>query len=281
MNVIYLDLLFLINLVANYLLLLITARIGGREIRRLAFLLSACFGAAYAAAQVCGLTFLGHPLCKICAGVLMPLIAWGSSRGLLRSTLVFFASAAALGGAVWAVELLLGNDLTMHNGVLYSWVDIRLLLLLLVLGYGAITMVSDRIFIHGGSEMTSVHITCGRNTVRLTGLLDTGNTLTEPATNRPVLVAEGAACRELLPCDLPLERPVEAMEILSRINVKGYHLLPYRAVGVKGGMLLAMRTERVEIGPVTQRNMLVALSPTPLSDGGGYQVLIGGNAWVR
>ena len=36
------------------------------------------------------------------------------------------------------------------------------------------------------------------------------------------------------------------------------------------GMLLALRVDRARYGPWEYRNCLTALSPTPLSDGGGY-----------
>jgi len=278
-RVVYLDLLFAVNLIANYLLLLITARIGGGGIRKLPFFLSALFGSGYASIQICGLDFLGHPLCKLGAGALMPLIAWGNKRGLLRYTLLFFGASAALGGMVWAVELFGGSRLTLEHGVLYSWIDVRLLLLILILSYGAIVAIFDRIFVHSRREMVDIHITVGERTVTLVGLLDTGNTLTEPATNRPVLVADGRALRNVIPRDLSLERPIEAMEKLNENNVKGFYLLPYRAVGIKNGMLLAVRADRVEIGKRLKRNVLIALSPTPISDGGGYQALIGGNLW--
>ena len=42
------------------------------------------------------------------------------------------------------------------------------------------------------------------------------------------------------------------------------------------GMLLALRVDRARHGPWEYRNCLTALSPTPLSDGGGYCALIGG-----
>ena len=115
--------------------------------------------------------------------------------------------------------------------------------------------------------------------MRLIALIDTGNTLSELGNNKPVLIAEGEACRCLLPCDLPLERPVEAMEILNGRGLKGFTLLPYRAVGVQVGLLLALRAEQIKIGKTIWKNMLVALSPTSVNDGGGYQALIGGRAW--
>ena len=54
-----------------------------------------------------------------------------------------------------------------------------------------------------------------------------------------------------------------------------FQLLPYRAVGVDCGLLLALRVDRVECRAWRRRNCLTALSPTPVSDGGNYSALIG------
>ena len=52
-------------------------------------------------------------------------------------------------------------------------------------------------------------------------------------------------------------------------------LLPYQAVGVDCGLLLALRLDRVRVGQEDYGSILVAFSPTPLSDGGTYSALIG------
>ena len=62
---------------------------------------------------------------------------------------------------------------------------------------------------------------------------------------------------------------------MERLGRCGLRLLPYRAVGVESGLLLAIRVDRAVIGGHSQRGLLVAVSPTPVSDGGGYQALIG------
>lgn len=278
MTVIYIDLLFLLNLVANYLLLLISGRMCGRVLRRWLLALSAALGALYACALFLpGLSWLSAAPCKLASGIMMVLTAYGSQRGLLRTALCFFGASAALGGMVWAAELMGGHSLTMERGVLYSYVDLRLLLLLLALCYGALSALTNRAFRHGGRELAPVTVRLGDASVELTALLDTGNTLTDPITNRPVLVAEGECCKQLLPMPLPLDRPVEAISVLSIQGKKGYRLLPYRAVGVECGMLLAVKADCVTVGKQEYGSILVALSPTPVSDGGGYQALIGGN----
>lgn len=276
MTVVYLDLLFLLNLTANYLLLLLTGRMTGQPLRRGLLAAAAAVGALYAALTFLpGLGWLAAGPCKVASAVLMVLLAYGGTRRLLRTTLVFFGASAALGGLIWAVELMGGHSLTLENGVLYSYVDIRLLLLLLIASYGLLALCSNRMFRHRSVELAPAVVRVGERTLTLTALLDTGNTLTDPVTNRPVMVAEGAMCQALLPMPLPLDRPVDALSVLGAQGIKGFRLLPYRAVGVSSGMLLALKADAVKVGKTDYGSILVALSPTPVSDGGGYQALIG------
>ena len=70
-TVIYLDELFLLNFVVDYLLLLAAGRLSGEILRRGWLALGAAIGAAYAAAAVLpGMGFLLHPLCKLGVAVL-------------------------------------------------------------------------------------------------------------------------------------------------------------------------------------------------------------------
>ena len=110
--------------------------------------------------------------------------------------------------------------------------------------------------------------------MKLLALRDTGNTLQDPLTGRPVVVVEGEKLRPLLP-ELPrldrqsLAHPVELLRDLEgTAGDLRLQLLPYRAVGVECGLLLALRVDRANCGGGEVRDCLTALSPTPLSDGG-------------
>ena len=279
MTVIYLDVLFLLNLVVDYLLLLAGARIAGEPISRLRFGGGALAGAAYAAGIFLpGFGWLSHPLCKICAGIGMVLIAFGASRRLLRLILVFFAVSAALGGVVLALQLLGSGGLTLENGVLYTGFDLRLLLVTVILTYVALSVIFRRVARHGGvqRDLCAAKIVLNGQCIPLTVLLDTGNTLTEPIHNRPVLVVEGDSLSKLLPKGVDPGDPVGSLERLEDRAWRGkVSLLPYRCVGVECGMLLTVRSECVVINGREWKGLTVALSPTPVSDGGAYQGLFG------
>ena len=276
MTVVYADLLFLLNFIANYLLLLAAGRMAGAALRRWRIGLGAAAGALYAVLVFLpGLTWLAHWLCKLAAGVLMTLIAYGGERYLLRVAVLFFGASAALAGAVLGLELLGNVSLTLDHGVFYSRLDIRLLLLLFVACYFVLSLFFRRVGRHGG-ELVGLEIALNGGVVALTALRDTGHTLTDPATNRPVVVVYWQALSKLLPDWADADTPIASLERCHAAGSRQARLIPYRAVGVEHGMLLALRTQGVKADGKPLGKLLVALSPTPVDDGGGYQALLGG-----
>lgn len=279
MTVVYLDVLFLLNLTVDYLMLLADARMTGEPFSRLRLGSGALFGAAYAAVIFLpGFGWLSHPACKICAGIAMVLISFGPSRRLFRLTLVFFAVSAALGGVILALQLLGTGGLTLENGILYTGFDLRLLLVTVILSYVALSLIFRRTARHGGRlrDLCQATITLGGQCVSITVLLDTGNTLTDPVRNQPVLVVEGRVLRQILPDTIDPVDPVASLECTKDPMWKGkFGLLPYRAVGIEYGMLLTVRSDSVVMNDRRWKGLPVALSPTPVSDGGGYQGLFG------
>lgn len=281
MTVIYVDTLFLLNALVDYLLLLGAARLAGERLRRLRFTLGAVLGGGYAVAIFLpGGAFLQRLPCRLAVLALMSVAAYGGSRRLLRQSLLFLALSCALGGGVLAVSLLGGRGLTLSGGVVYSAMDIKTVLLSAAGCYAAVTLVFRGLARHTASagELAAVRLALDGRSVELTALRDTGNTLTDPVAGIPVLVAEGALLLPLLPPGTlmagELADPVACIERLRDGPLAGrVRLLPYRAVGVERGLLLALRPDGLWVNG-ERRDMLAALSPTPVSDGGGYGALL-------
>ena len=280
MTVIYVDTLFLLNALVDYLLLLASARLAGEPLSRPRFLLGAALGGLYAAGIFLpGLGFLARPPCRLAAAAVMVLAAFWNSRRLLRQTVIFFALSCALGGGVLAVGLLGGRGLSLRGGVLYSGMDLKILLLSAAGCYALLTLALRGVARHTGpgGELLTVRLTLGARSLALTALADTGNTLSDPVTGRPVVVAEGEALEGLLPAGLrpDLADPAGWLEGLEGPWQRRFRLVPYRAVGVERGLLLALRLDKVQVGEADWGPALAALSPTPVSDGGSYRALVG------
>ena len=275
----YLDSVFLLNVVINYLLLLVSARVAGEPVCRGWLAVGAAVGGFLAAAAFLpGCIWLSHPLCKLCSGGVMLTTSFWYSRRLVRVGMTFLALSCMLGGGILLLSLLTGRGVSFQGGILGTGMDLKLVLVSALFCAGILYVLFLRAGKHGTGELLPVTLSIGGRNILLTALRDTGNTLSDPATGKSVLVAEGAKLKTLLPEYIlsGLERPAETMErCFDPQWRKRLRLLPYRAVGVRCGFLLAVRTDRVQIGKKEYSGLLVALSPTPVSDGGGYQVLVG------
>lgn len=282
MTVVYLDSFVLLNLVVNYLLLACAGKLDGQPVHLGRCLLGAGLGAGYALlALFPGWTFLEHPACKASGAVVMLLAVYGRSERLLRVGGLFLILSCSLGGGILLLSMVRGEG-TFGVGILGPSLGMRGILIAAALSYGCLSLLLGGEFSHGGKggELVTLTLSRGGRSVTLVALRDTGNTLRDPLTGRPVVVVEGKKILPLLPELSQLDERVlsDPVALLGRLGDRKEHrfqLLPYRAVGVDCGLLLALRLERAEYDQVICRNCLTALSPTPVSDGGNYSALIG------
>lgn len=255
---VYVDLMILLNFLVDFLLILGTNRLSGYGpgVKRAAA--GAALGAVYAVGCVMpGFAFLGNTFWRLVSLMLMSMIAFGRSLGALRRGILFVFLSMALGG----IALGLGNG-----------------------GFWAIVMGALGIAIAcvvgfcgrpGQEKYVPVSITHGDRQIHLTALLDTGNTLRDPVSGLPVLVADAMAAEKLMGLTAgQLARPVETLASRSK---SGLRLIPYHAVGQPGAMLLGLRVQRLQINGKTA-DMIVAFAPQRIGQGKPYQALAGGYA---
>ena len=283
-TVVYIDSVFLLNTAMDYLLCLVTARLSGIPLRRWRYALAAAAGGAYAAASFfpgCG--FLAEGPVKLAAGVLMALVAYGGEERLLRLTLLLFGLSCAMAGCVLALGLLAGEAVPSVRGIFYTDVDGKVLLIAAGATDLMLTVVFRAAARHGmRGELLPVRISVCGGTAELTALWDSGNTLREPGSGRPVLVMAPGALDVLLAPEVrclltpeALRQPAALLEPLVRVApCLRPRLLPYHAVGTGAGLLLLIRTDWVEICGTRCSEVPAALSPTAL--GTGYTALWGG-----
>lgn len=265
MKTVYIDSLLLLNLAADYLLCLAAARICALQLKRRRYFLAALFGAAYAAASVLpGLFFLSRAYFKLPAGLIMGLIAYGSERSPLRCTAVFFGVSAAFGGALWALSLASGGD---GQAVL----SMKSLLLSFALCYAAFRLIFRRRAALAEKRLVKVAAEFMGRKTEFTALLDTGNSLSDPATGAPVMVACSHALKPLLRENAALfsqMQPVELMELCAGIpELRGrLRLIPYTAVGAEG-LLPVFRPDRASLDGREEKGLLIAVSDSASGDG--------------
>ena len=272
MTVFYADIFFGLNLALDYLLLAAAGRLAGVGRSRVRCLLGAALGAGYGVLAVAAPNpFFGHPVCQAGVAVGMLLTAFGQSERLLKVGGLFLLLACALGGGLLAL------------GISGQRLGLRGILAAAVLSYGGLSVLLSGQFRHtrAGGELRELTLFRDGKSLKLTALVDTGNTLCDPANGQPVVIAEGRRLAPLLPELSALDReallrPVECLTALQKLSPGlRVRLLPYRAVGTDSGLLAAVQMDSVLCEGKKYPGRLVALSPTPLSDGGRYCALVG------
>lgn len=253
--VIYLDLLMLVNFLVDFLLLVAANRLCGYPVKIKRVTLSAGIGAAYAGLCILpGFRFLGNHFWRVVILGLMSVLAFGWHPSTLRRGAIFVFLSMALGG----IALGLGN-----GGVIALLAAAAGVCILCVVGF------------RGGvaaKEYVTVRLTYNGITRELIALKDTGNALKDPITGQPVLVVGSDMAKQLL--GLTREQLSAPIETMAHSTIPGLRLIPYRAVGNAGGMMLAVKMDRVCVGKREIGN-LVAFAPQKLG-AGEFEALAGG-----
>ncbi len=253
---IYLDLAVLLNFLVDYLLLYGTEKLSGGRGSRKRIFLAALLGAVYGATCLLpeGKRFSGG-FWPFVVMAFMCVVAYGISYEGLRRGLVFFLLSMALGGLASGIGVTSGWSLVLAGAVIW-------LVCLLGIPEGK----------KGGAYIPVVIEHKGR-ALRLTALVDTGNTLKDPLSGKPVLVVDALAGNRLLDISpQELQRPLETVALGK---YKGLRLIPYASIGQPAGMLLAVKPERVYMDG-KQADVLVAFAPQRIGQGKNFNALVGG-----
>ncbi len=284
--VIYADEVFALNAVLDFLLLRASARVGGARCRLWRLIAAAALGGLYAAAcswpRLDALRSVPAQLLALCA---MAAAAFGVSRRALWQGALLLALGLALGGVLTALALALGARIVLLGGTVCYALDVPSLVLASGAAFGLTALCFSGLGGHSGGDIVPAQASLGGKSVRFSALRDTGNTLRDPLSGAPVLVADFELVRALLPPEAArlvsaqaLRDPAWLLAAMSRACPElRMRLIPYRAVGVQRALLLAVRCDELTLAGEKQSGGLMALSPTDVSDGGAYRALTGGS----
>ncbi len=273
MRVIYLDVLLVLNFCMDYCIVRAASAIGGRPCAMRRLCLASGLGALYAAGCVLVPWLSALPMRVLsCAAMAGTAFSARSARQLLRQTLLVMLVAFVFGGCVVALEQVSGTDLSV-GGALYAPVSRRVLVLSAVLAYGLSGMVFRGQARESRPHGETVCLTCGGAVHEVYLLVDSGNTLRDPATGRPVLVLTRAAAMKILPEEarfVPLlleeDNAAELVQRARQEGIPGWRLISFQSLG-GGGMMPCFHPEAVTRANGAPYDSMIAVSGVPVCAG--------------
>ena len=236
--VIYGEYLFIENMLTGLLILYFTAKILGEPIRLWRFALCGicCGGYAFILfTDIHGLLSLAG---KSLFSIAMAFLAFGkaSPNRLLRNGFLFFAVTVFYGGIAIAILTSFGwTGVTAVSGVYVMPISYVTITAVAACSAWLVTILL-RIIREKRMEnrvITEVELELCGHTLQIKGWLDSGNTLKEPITGRPVCIVRPGLMETLLSC---MEQP----ELR-------YTVIPYHSVGVEKSLLEGYRIDRLVV----------------------------------
>ncbi|MBQ4601309.1 MAG: sigma-E processing peptidase SpoIIGA [Clostridia bacterium] len=246
-QIIYADILFIVNFSMDFLALYIASKLLHNNCHFASLIMSAGIGAVYGVASL----FLSgsgmlNALINTAVALLMCYIVFGSASilYLIRNTLCFYGISFLMGGVMTGVYNLANKGITgrgiVINGDSASLVSEIPPLTLIIIAVASVVFsyvcsaVTTRL---RAKKKASVYIRIGNKDVNMTGLCDSGNLLLEPAGSLPCLICNLKSIEKLLPVGvIPLFRDMKLglLEYTDPALAKKIRLVPMRSVGGSG-----------------------------------------------
>lgn len=279
--VVYLDLVFLLNSAADALALYVTARLSGFTFRPAKVLAASLLGGIYGVVSSVPVFYLCRSFyVQILVAAFLVWFVFGLRTIFLRMCLLFFVLSCAMGGVFVAFAQVLANFDSFNTLYTMNW---KVFFLVGGMCYFLLSIVfrgNAKHFVSG--EICTGEISCNGRNLSMSILIDTGHTLCDPYSGKNVMIVWLHATRELWSkeeWDIFSENGsmdvLSIYEQLSKLVPGKFWLIPYRSVGVESGSLICFAAENAVVGKSRVEKLTLALSFTPLSDGGSCNALWG------
>ncbi|TYO95895.1 sigma-E processing peptidase SpoIIGA [Desulfallas thermosapovorans] len=293
--VVYVDQVFIGSLVMNMMILWATARLGKIAYKRWRLVAGGAVGALYSLFLFIPALegYLG-PGYKLMVSLLMVAVVFLPSppKKVLVLLAYFYISTFALGGTVLGIITFLQKNTfdgrlagIMQAVDAFLWYGVLLALVIYWI-LGRVMPVALRKRLTLPLLRADLTVSLAGRKVTLSALWDTGNSLSDPLTGFPVIIAEYAAIKDILP-----EKVCLAVESCGRddgaavlaalgenIRPGNFRIIPYRSVGRENGWLLGFRPDEVELkyggNIIKVSDVVVALYQDGLQDDTSCRALL-------
>ncbi|NLC38248.1 MAG: sigma-E processing peptidase SpoIIGA [Clostridia bacterium] len=294
--IIYIDVVFGVNFLMDFLILWSVARFGRFRTNWLRLLVAALLGSFYLLIILLFPKpgFLGTIGVKLLVSLIMILLAfpWHSLKLFFQALACFYFISFMVGGAmlggicflqgsIWPGEFLQG--VFFFTSIPSAWLLAGLASLFLF-GCLASSLIKKGLF--RKLYLVSMVVCFGEKRIAARSLVDTGNQLRDPLTRCPVVIMEYSLLKDVLPSQLQAlyegrEEPEldKTLQLLAGTSwaVK-VRVIPFKTIGRRKGMLLGLKPDMLyvvtEEKTVKHHSVIVGVYAGTLSPEDEYRALL-------
>ena len=293
---VYIDIIFIENLIINYIILYATGIISKSNIKQTRIIIASLIGATYSIIYyLLKFEIYASFILKIILSIIMLFIAYRTNNFIAlgkKIILFYLVSFVFAGAALGIIDMVNARNITIQNGVLVGSYTIKTILIgiivafiIIILGFNIIkTKISKKDLI------CNIDIKLNNQDIKTKAMIDTGNFLKEPITNIPVTIVEHTLLYDVIPkevlnnMDKILEGNLEILpaniqdEYISKLKV-----IPFSSLGRQNGMLLGIKADKLiienEEGNKIIDKVIIGIYNKSLTKRGEYRALVG--IWIK
>lgn len=289
---VYIDVVFLENLIINYIIIYVAGIISKAKIRHIRIFIGSLIGAIYSVMYyLVNFKIYSGAIIKIVLSIVIIYVSFKPSnfKILAKQILLFYLVSFVFGGASIAIIYMVDSqNITIQNGVLIGNYTIKTILIGVIIAYITIIIAFNIIKtkISRKDLICDIEITLDGKNVQTKAMIDTGNLLKEPITNIPVIVMEHTLFYNIIPSEIlnNMEKILSGnLEQISKEVQEKYisrlRVIPFSSLGKQNGMLLGIRADKAIIyhdeNAEILNKVVIGIYDKSLTKRGEYRALLG------
>ena len=258
---VYLDIIFLENILMNYIIIFATGVVIKTECRKWRIFIASLVGAVYTVVMYLNIIpIYSNFIMKVILSIAIVYIAFKpmSSKKLIKDLIIFYLVSFVFGGCVFALMYFLKPQMVeIRNGVFVGSYPIKVALVGALIAFIVIqisfklvkTKLSKKDMIY------NVELYINKKSTKVKALLDTGNLLKDPITGFPVIVIEHKSLYSLIPekvldnLEKILGGDIDDLTKDEEFNktISRFRMIPFSSLGKQNGLLLGIKADSVNI----------------------------------
>lgn len=290
---VYLDIVFLENVLMNYIIIFATGVVIKDELKKLRIFFASCIGAVYTIVMYLNIIpIYSNFIMKLILSFAIVYIAFKpkSFKKFIKDLTIFYLVSFVFGGCVFALMYFLQPQMAqIKNGVFVGAYPLKIALIGGVLAF-IIVQISFKIVktkLTKKDMLYDIEFFINGKSTSVKGLLDTGNLLKDPISGFPVIVVEHKSLYSVIPEEVlnnlnkimggetdELSVNSEFIKILSR-----FRMIPFSSLGKQNGILLGIKADSVNVildeKIKSINNVIIGIYDKSFTKNGMYSAIFG------
>lgn len=290
--IIYIDIIFLENLIMNTIILYATAIILKIKTRTIRVILSSAIGSIYAIiTYVTEIKIYTSVILKAILAIIMMYVAFNpqNMKKMWKQVAIFYLTSFVFGGVtLYLIYYIKPQEVFIKNGVYVGEYILKVIMLGAIVAFFTIK-ISLKIIktkITPKDMYCKIKVKLNEEIIETRAMIDTGNLAKEPITNTAVVIVESTLLEGILPIKIlnNLENILcgdfsQISDEMQQKYISKFRCIPFSSLGKQNGMLLGIKADEILVETEDEKkisnNIILGIYDKSLTKRGEYRALIG------